>query len=390
MPEPELAPFAAEESRAVSLARTLADRVAFDRGEGNERAYVDALIAQLRRDRLVWAAAPVAIGGLGGSLGELAQVTFHLARASGSLGLIYAMHASQALTLLRHGGGSRFFARLTARLVENQALVASGTSEKGVGGDIFGSLCRIRSGEDGRLSVSKESPNISYLDHAPVILVTAVRTGPRDRETQVLVAAETGQMEVTPGPEARLMGMRGILNRPYRFTARFDEGAIFGEPYPAIARATMTPSIHILWAALWSGLAASGLARARACLAKSSSGGTASDLLWTELSRLTDRHYVLNALIRDAVDAFERPASDGGMSMAHTMRIKRLKIAASSLVQEICIGALGLIGMRAYAETGPDSLSEIIRDALSAPVMISNYRLLFANAPVERFIEEDL
>jgi acyl-CoA dehydrogenase len=196
-------------------------------------------------------------------------------------------------------------------------------------------------------------------------------------------------MEVTPGTEAGLLGMRGILNRPYRLTARFAEAAIFRQPYPAIARATMTPAIHLLWAASWSGLAAASLDKARGFLARQ---GTAepgvAEVLAAEFSRLVDRHYALNALIRDAVRAFDEGADGLGIGLRETARAKRLKTQASALLQEICLGALGLIGMPAYSETDPASLSQIIRDALSAPVMISNHRLVLANAPVERFIEE--
>lgn len=374
---------------AVRLAATLRERAAVEAG-GDPKALADALLDQMRRDRLVWAMAPAERGGLGLDLRGAARVTFLLAKASGSLGLIYAMHMSQALTLLRHGAGSPYLETLTDRLIADQALVASGTSEKGVGGDIFGSLCTVEDGPDGALQVLKESPNISYMDHAQAVLVTAMRGAPNGRKTQVLIAAETARMELRPGRDTRMMGMQGILNRPYAFTARFGPEAIFAEPYPAIARDTMTPSIHVLWAALWSGLAAHALGQAKAFLAKEPADGEGAELMRAEFSRLANRHYVMNALVREAALAFDQ--TEGGnkaaMDLAGTARIKRLKVVCSELLQEICQGALGLIGLRAYAEDGPFSLSEVIRDSLSARVMISNNRLLLANGPIERFVEE--
>lgn len=374
---------------AVRLAATLRERAAVEAG-GDPKALADALLDQMRRDRLVWAMAPAERGGLGLDLRGAARVTFLLARASGSLGLIYAMHMSQALTLLRHGAGSPYLETLTDRLIADQALVASGTSEKGVGGDIFGSLCTVEDGPDGALQVLKDSPNISYMDHARAVLVTAMRGAPNGRKTQVLIAAETARMELRPGRDTRMMGMQGILNRPYAFTARFGPEAIFAEPYPTIARDTMTPSIHVLWAALWSGLAAHALGKAKAFLAKEPADGEGAELMRAEFSRLANRHYVMNALVREAALAFDQ--TEGGnkaaMDLAGTARIKRLKVVCSELLQEICQGALGLIGLRAYAEDGPFSLSEVIRDSLSARVMISNNRLLLANGPIERFVEE--
>jgi alkylation response protein AidB-like acyl-CoA dehydrogenase len=110
----------------------------------------------------------------------------------------------------------------------------------------------------------------------------------------------------------------------------------------------------------------------------------------SELSRLVDKHYAMNALIRDAVAAFDDKESVGAMGMAHTADVKRLKVLCSDYLTEICLGALGLLGIRGYAEEGGYSLSEILRDALSARVMISNYRLLTSNAKIERFVEERL
>jgi acyl-CoA dehydrogenase len=374
---------------AIALASSVRKR-ANVQPAADTRAETNALLQQIQRDRLVWAMAPVERGGFGASLSDTAKITFQLAKASGSLGLMYAMHASQAFTLLRHGAGSPFLESLTDRLIADQALVASGTSEKGVGGNIFGSICMIEGDASSGLSVSKESPNVSYLDHAGAVLVTAMRETPQGAKTQVLIAAETGHLAFEPGPEAEMMGMRGILNRPYSLTARFGPDAIFRDDYPHIASQTMTPFIHVLWAALWSGLAAQALAKASAFSAKSAVAGEGAELTKTELSRLANKHYTMNVLIREAARETGESDTVGSMDLGRTAKIKRLKIVASELLEEICIGSLSVIGFAAYAETGKFSLSEIIRDSLSARVMISNYRLLLANSAIERFVEDTL
>lgn len=374
----------------VGLAASLRKRAAVD-PTATTKAQTDALFRQLQQDRLVWAMAPVERGGLGASLSETARVTFQLAKTSGSLGLIYAMHASQAVTMLRHGAGSPFLESLTDRLIADQTLVASGTSEKGVGGNIFGSLCTVETHEDGTLTLSKDSPNISYLDHAAVVLVTAQSTTPKGAKSQVLVAAEVSRFNFEAGSDAQLMGMHGIQNRPYSFTGQFSADAIFAQDYPSIARQTMTPVIHVLWAALWSGMAANALERAKAFHAQSPAGEGA-ELMAAELSRLANKHYVMNALVRDAALEFGEadPSRGGPMDLAGTAKIKRIKIVCSELLEEICLGAFSVIGFAAYAETGKYSLSEIIRDALSARVMVSNNRLLLANCAIERYVSESL
>ena len=392
MPHTDLIPAAAPPpADALGLASTLRARTAVDPG-ADPKTVADALLDQLRRDRLIWAVAPIERGGLGLGLADAARVTVRLAKTSGSLGLIYAMHLSQALSLLRHGAGSPYLTAFTDRLIRDQALVASGTSEKSLGGDILRSVCAVEAGPDGALQVVKESPNISYMDHAQAVLVTAMRAEAKGRPTQVVIAAETARMELRPGRDARMMGMQGILNRPYAFTAHFGPEAIFADPHPVIARETMTPSIHVLWAALWSGLASHALGKAKAFLTKEAGHGEGAELMWAELSRLANRHYQMNALIREAARDFDEPpaSADPAMALARTARVKRLKIVCSEVLQDVCQGALGLIGLRGYAEDGPYSLSEVIRDALSARVMISNYRLLLNNGAIERFVEDEL
>jgi hypothetical protein len=103
-----------------------------------------------------------------------------------------------------------------------------------------------------------------------------------------------------------------------------------------------------------------------------------------------DRQYALGALIRDAVADYEDAQAAQGLGLRRTARVKRLKTAGSEIVEQVCLGALALIGLPAYALEGPFSLAEPLRDALSARVMISNYRLLDANAQIERYVEEDI
>ena len=359
-------------------------------GKTPEKAHVDALLAQMRRDGLLAAVVPETFGGPGLSVGDLARITFEIATQSGSAGLIYAMHISQAYAIVRHGRGA-FFEALQRRMVTAQLLIASGTSEKGPGGDILRSICQVEPDGAG-FKIIKESPNISYIDHADLILVSANHDQPRKR--QVLVAADVSPADFIPGPEAGFLGMRGIQNRPWAFTARFGEAAIFPEDFGVIARRSMTPSIQIVWAAMWSGLAWSAIDKAKRFVTEEiEPGSEIAAVTGHELSRLIDRHHLINAMLRDAIAVFD--AGDAGrmgrdMGFGLAAQINRLKIEASEMVVDIIARAMGLIGIRAYAMGGPYSLAAAMADALSAPVMVSNYRLAMNNAKVERFVDERL
>jgi len=378
----------------VDRARTLGDRVSPRRPGLDEKAFTDLVLDELRADGLIAAVVPISHGGPGLSIGEVARVTQHIARVSGSAGLVYAMHMSQLLSLVRHGGASPFMDDLLRRAVRDQLLFASGTSERGLGGDILHSICTIEDAPGGGLMVTKDIPNISYVDHTGVVLISAMRQG-KKAPTQVLVAAEAAGIEFRPGREAGFIGMRGILNRSYELTARFPETAIFAQPYPVIARDTMTPSIHIFWAALWSGIARRSLDVARAFVGKEvRNDSDVAAVLAYELTHLADKHHSMNALIRDAIADQERQdvsgASASAMGFAQAARSNRLKVTCSRLLNEITHGALELVGIRAYAVDGPYSLSEPLRDGLSASLMVSNHRLSANNAKLERFIDEEI
>ena len=90
-------------------------------------------------------------------------------------------------------------------------------------------------------------------------------------------------------------------------TFRYPRAAVFAEPFAAIASTTMTAATHLLWAALWSGLAARALDTARRYAKAELPEGAATPVL-TRLSDLRNRHYLLNALIRDNLPG-TRPAT---------------------------------------------------------------------------------
>jgi len=336
----------------IARAAGLAAATGLKRRPGDEKAFADALLTQMRGAGLLSVMVPPAFGGPGLSLADTARITERIARQSGSAGLIYAMHMSQALSVVRHGRGP-FFEDLQRRMVRDQILIASGTSEKGPGGDIFTSIASVEVTAGDEVAGSKESPNISYLDHAGAILLTANMAQPKGPPRQVLIALEMKHVEVTVPYPVSFMGMRGILNQPAQLAFRAPRAAVFPDLFAPIARRTMTPSIHVLWAALWSGIAWAALDKARAFVRTEIAGGTdAATLAQHDLSVLINRHYAMNAMIRDTIAACEADTGATGIGFAAAARINRLKVCCSDWLNEICTGALRLIGIRGYATGG--------------------------------------
>lgn len=375
----------------MERARSLGERLLPRRSGLDEKAFADLILSDLQADGLISAVVPTAFGGFGLGVGDVARITQHIAQISGSAALLYAMHMSQLLSVVRHGR-SPFFEELQRRAVRDQLVFASGTSERGLGGDILHSLCTIEATPDGGLQVTKDIPNISYIDHTGVVLISAMLAEGKT-PTQVLVAADARDIDFRPGREVGFIGMRGILNCSYELTARFPREAIFAQPYPVIARETMSSSIHVFWAAVWCGLAQRALATAKTFIAKENKGGAElAPVISQELTLLADKVHAMNALVRDGIADLEADDSPGGMGagMAKAARSNRLKVTCARLVNEVTYGALELVGIRGYAAGGPYSLSEPLRDAMSASVMVSNYRLSANNAKLERYVDDQI
>lgn len=346
----------------------------------DEQAKANAILDALAAERCISVVVPAALGGFGAPIATAARAVAAIATASGSAGLIYAMHLAQLVTAVRHGT-SDALRGFQERCAAEQLLIASATSEVGVGGNILKSLCAIEPDGDG-LRLVKSCTNISYTDRAGAILATAMHAE-RGRSVQRLVLLERAGFELRIDREATFVGMRGIVNRAVTIEASFAPAAIFPEPFGVIAR-TMGAASHILWAALWSGLGSAALRKADAAVGKDAAAPGAA-----RLSAMRDRLFVMHALIRDACLAFEAEGAGAG-AFTEASRFNSLKIACADLLGDIVRDATVLCGFRGYVEGTPESLSEIVRDSLSAPIMVSNDRLSQNNAQLQRFVRDGI
>ncbi|MEZ4629941.1 MAG: hypothetical protein R2880_04365 [Deinococcales bacterium] len=346
----------------------------------------DIILQHCKDLRLLSIVVPKSFGGEEYALKDVVKLVFSISKTSASAGLIYAMHLSQLLCLVRHGN-TTFLQECLQKLSDEQGLIASVTSEIRVGGDIFGSQCHILEKGDALL-LEKSTPNISYADTAGAFLITAMDLRIK-KPTQRLIYVLKEQAELVVLHRNSFLGMQGISNGSYKIQANFSEDAIFSDNFPLIARETMTPTTHILWAALWSGIASHVIEVCRRFISKElESNSNIQQYMSFKLSELVNLHHTMNSLIRDSLHTWESSKSSSiGFSAA--AQYNRLKIICSETLNGICYQALNICGLRGYAEDGPYSLAEAIRDALSAPLMVSNYRLMQNTLAVEKFVQEE-
>jgi acyl-CoA dehydrogenase len=331
-------------------------------------------VSALAEVGLLHAALPGGYGGAALDTATLAGIARVLARACGSTAMIWAMHQVQLACVYRHGGGSGGLARRLAGSIAGAGLVASVTSERGVGGDLRSSRTCCES-HGARLSVIKAAPTVSYVSQASGFLITARRGPDSSPHDQVAVFATADQVEVTDVGRWNVLGMRGTCSPGCTIRAEVDPGQVLADPFAAVAAATMVPLSHILWSAVWIGLAEEALARA--IRAVRTGRREAPDPRLADAGR---RLSLLHGLSRLVIDGYEAYPPNGEPTVAFGIEVNNLKLAASTQTVRVAEAALEICGMAGYQEEGELSVARLLRDLYSARLMVSNSRLVETNA----------
>ncbi len=339
-------------------------------------------IAALRHDRLLSAYVPESLGGGGSSLTELAAVCQTLGRACASTGMIYAMHQIQVACLVRHGQSSSLVRDYLAELAAHEWLLASATSELGVGGDVRTSLCAIeRIGN--RFRVTKHAPVISYGEEADGILLTARRGPDAQGNDQVLALVRRDDVTLTRTSGWDSLGMRGTCSLGFTLAAEGDVEQILAVPYGDISSQTMLPVSHILWSSLWLGIANDAVHRARAYVrgeARKSPGTVPPSAL--RLAEAVAVLQTMRATVESGLLEYERGMGqpEALASLGFALRMNTLKVSVSRMVTDVVSRALGVTGLSGYRSDSKYALGRHLRDAHGAALMIANDRILAANA----------
>ncbi len=377
----------------IDRGRRIAEEVAAahaDDVDRNARFPSESLDA-LRRERLLSAALPSELGGEGANLAELAQLCSVLAQGCATTSMVYAMHQIQVLCILRHAqAGSPLWSYL-ADLAERQRLIASATSELGVGGDIRTSRCAIEAGPSG-FTLEKQASVISYGDSADDILATARRAADAAPSDQVLVLVRRGEFTLERVGGWDTLGMRGTCSFGYKLRASSPIAQVLPVPFADISAQTMHPVSHILWTHVWLGLATAAVATARRYVraeARKTPGVVPPNAL--RVAELVNQLHMMRGAVREAM--YEYVARDGDAdelsSLGFQIRMNNLKIAAAEQVVPVVQKAMAICGISGYRNDTPYSLGRHLRDAFGAMVMILNDRLYGTNASLLLVSKED-
>jgi acyl-CoA dehydrogenase len=331
----------------------------------------------LRSESLLSVLVPTELGGLGCTVGDVADIVFELGKHCASTAMVYAMHQIQVASLVRHGR-SVFFRDYLTDVVGRQLLLASATTEIGVGGDVRSSVCTVERDEAGGIRLEKMAPVISYGAYADGILATARRSPESPPNDQVLVLCRAPGLTLEPISGWDTLGFRGTCSLGYRLVAQGEADLILDDPYGDISSQTMLPVSHILWSSVWLGLATAATDKARHFVrteARKKPGVTPPSAL--RLAELIVQLQRMEELVRGTAQRYDQMSDDtnalAGMGFAVAMN--SLKVSTSTLVVDIVNRAMTICGMAGYREDSPHSLGRILRDAHGAAVMVNNDRI---------------
>ncbi|MDR6759639.1 acyl-CoA dehydrogenase [Mycoplana sp. BE70] len=317
-------------------------------------------------------------GGEGTSLAEIAEVCSVLGQSCASAAMVFAMHQIKVSSLVSHGEDSPWHRAFMGRIAAEQLLLGSATTEGGIGGNLRNSICAIEV-EGDRCRLEKDATVISYGADSDAILITSRSHANAASTDQVMTVFTKDQYTLERTQVWDTLGMRGTCSDGYLFKGEAPAEQMLPKPFAEIAAQSMLATSHLLWSAVWYGIAVDAMARAQAFVraaARKSPGQTPPGAL--RLAEASNLLQLLKSNVVAGLKEFETAKADPDRlsSMGFAVSMNNLKIGSSETILTIINHAMLICGILGYKNGTPYSLGRHLRDAHSAQLMISNDRIL--------------
>lgn len=341
----------------------------------------------LRSEKLLSAYVTEEFGGAGLTMTQIARICEVLGQYCASTAMIYAMHQIQVACILHHGQTSSYFRNFLRRIVDEQLLLASSTTELGVGGDLRSSICCVEIDGD-TFSVEKKAPVISYGLEADAILVTCRRGPDAKSSDQVQVVVERAETELEELAGWDTLGFRGTRSLGFVLRGRGHVDQILPVPFADILSESMHPYSHITWGSLWLGLASDAVSRARDTVrGKVLASPDAPPVSTLRLAEVDEILFEMKSGLYETMHEYQRLLdagdSDAFSNFGFSIRVNNVKITCSERVVDIVGRALQIVGISGYKNDSKSSLGRHLRDAYGASLMVNNDRIRGHNATMQ-------
>ncbi len=338
----------------------------------------------LRELGLMSAYVPQSLGGLGLSIAQVAKVCETLGYYCGSTAMVYAMHKIQVACIVHHCLEVGFYKEYINKLVGEQRLIASATTEIGKGGDLLSSFCAVEA-NDGEFTLTKKAPVISYADDADDLILTARKNPDAPKSDQVGILISKAQYSVEPISDWDTLGFRGTCSSGYVVTAKASTEQISPVPFTQVLSQTMHPFSHIVWAALWSGIAGASVGNARKFVKNAlRRNPTMPPISSIRLAEVENQLNTMRNNVSATINAYQKLLDEGNedafTNFGFSIKTNDLKMSSSRALIDIVGNAMMICGIASYRNNHELSLCRHIRDAYGASLMVNNDRIMMHNA----------
>jgi acyl-CoA dehydrogenase len=167
---------------------------------------------------------------------------------------------------------------------------------------------------------------------------------------------------------------------------------VIATPYADVSAQTMLPTSHLVWSALWLGIATNAVSRARAFVraAARKKPGAASPGAW----RLAEASSLLQLMKSNVVASLRQyeaalGSEDALSALPFAVAMNNLKTGSSQMAVQVINHALLICGLAGYRNDSPFSVARHLRDAHSAALMVNNDRILANTANLLLALRDD-
>ena len=231
--------------------------------------FPEEAVEALRTERLLGAQIPAELGGDGATIAEIAELCAILGQACSAAAMVFAMHQIKAFEPCQPWRGRALAPRPSWRAWPASSCCLPRRPPKAASA----ATCATRSARSRSPATPagwrRTRPSISYGDMADAILITSrapCRCG-RQRPGADGLPERPVHAGKKPTSGTR-WGMRGTCSDGFLFKGEAPAEQILPRPFAEIAAQSMLAYSHILWSAVWYGIAADAFARAQAFVAR--------------------------------------------------------------------------------------------------------------------------
>ncbi|MGC1498334.1 MAG: hypothetical protein WA790_21185 [Sulfitobacter sp.] len=274
------------------------------------------------------------------------------------------------------------------KLRDDQALIASLTTEFGNNGDITKTKSMVEHDDD-KFHMSKETPICSYLEEADAVMALSHFLDKDDKKRLGVALYRSDQLDLTRLWDWDAIGMRGTQSHGFHVKANSKTDPILSDPSGNALRAVLTPASHLFWAATWFGIFDSVLDMVIEML---KSGKEASPAAITQasirLDTITASRDALFATFDKQINRYiALQNGDSAFGFRDVIEFNDLKVDVSTQLSHAMLDLMTILGTRHYTDMDNNIVWRKFRDLSSSMFMISN-DLINANSATLRRLAE--